>query len=315
MILLLFFYILSWAIVFMIISCPPLIIIVIGILIAIAVMGIDWKYYRVNWKLRKKILSRTIIIFWQNIEKEKRGASNMVKFIICGIILGILLKMLSNVLNNLNHNIRVATIKASEANKYNRKIKEEKRIKEKWINDLRNGKIVNIGIQTIQCKNDIFVIGEKKFSVKEIQKLDFAYDIVNVKKHTQYCEPDSEYRDNLYRRNIEEVSMTYKEYLKKMEEERKYPKYSRENILVYYEFTNKYYILITFDSGKEEMYTLGYSEDRLGKTLQDYSIQEYMVLELRKYINELKITASTTYLWFNDNIKKIIAIINKEVTL
>lgn len=65
---------------------------------------------------------------------------------------------------------------------------------------------------------------------------------------------------------------------------------------VYYEFTNEYYILITLDSGKKEKYLLGYSEDRFGKTLNDYSIQEYMVLELGKYINELKARTSTIYL-------------------
>lgn len=41
------------------------------------------------------------IIIRQNITKDKGGAINMLKFIICGIILGILLKMLSTVLNNL----------------------------------------------------------------------------------------------------------------------------------------------------------------------------------------------------------------------
>lgn len=151
----------------------------------------------------------------------------MVKFIICGIILGILLRLLSNALNNLNHNIRIATIKASEENKHNRKIKEEKRIKEKWINDLRNGKTVDIGIQTMQCKNDIFIIGEKKFSIKEIQRLDFTYDIVNVKEHTQFYNSYDNYFEH-----FSEVSMTYKEFLNKMNEDRRYsePKYSDRSI-------------------------------------------------------------------------------------
>lgn len=215
----------------------------------------------------------------------------MLKFIICGFILGILLRMLTNALNNLSNDMEKAIRKKSEENEENRKIKEEKRIKEKWINDLRNGKTVNIGIQTMQCKNDMFIIGEKKFSVKEIQKLNFTYDIVNVKKYSQYYYTDYNEVSTQY-----EGSMTYKEFLNKMDEDRRYPKYSSQNTVVYYEFTNKYYILITLDSGKKEQCTLGYSEDRFGKTLQDYSVQEYMVLELGKYINELKVKASTIYL-------------------
>lgn len=217
----------------------------------------------------------------------------MLKFIVCGFILGILLRMLSNKLNNLADYTEKAIRKKSEENEKNRKIEEEKRIKVKWVNDLRNGKKVEIGFQTIQCKNDIFIIGEESFSVKEIQKLDFTSNIVNVKKHAQYCEPDSEYRDNLYKSNLYEVSMTYKEYLNKMEEERKYPKYSHDNILVHYEFTEEYYVLITLDSGKKKQYVLDYSTDPFGKTSENCS---YMVLELGKYINELKVKASTIYL-------------------
>lgn len=217
----------------------------------------------------------------------------MVKFIICGVILGILLKILSNKLNNLADYIEKAIRKKLEENEKNRKIEEEKRIKEKWLNDLRSGKKVNIGMQTIQCKNDIFIIGEENFSVKEIQRLDFTSGIVNVKKHTEYCEVDSEYRDNLYRDSIDEVSMTYKQYLEEVEQERKYPKVSRKNILVHYEFTEEYYILITLNSGKKKQYVLDYSTDPFGKTSKNCS---YMVLELGKYINELKVRASTIYL-------------------
>lgn len=151
----------------------------------------------------------------------------MVKFIIYGIILAILLRMLSNALNDLNRDIRIATMKASEKNKYNRKIKEEKHIKEKWINDLRNGKTVDIGIQTMQCKNDVFIMGQKKFSVEEIQRLDFACDIVNVKEHTQFYNSYDNYFEH-----SSEVSMTYKDFLNKMNEDRRYsePKYSDRSI-------------------------------------------------------------------------------------
>lgn len=217
----------------------------------------------------------------------------MLKFIICGFILGILLRMLSNALNNLSNDMEKAVRKKLKENKKNRKIEEEKRIKAKWVNDLRSEKKVEIGFQTIQCKNDIFIIGEESFSVKEIQRLDFTSGIVNVKKHTQYCEFDSEYRDKLYRHSIDEVSMTYKQYLEEVEQERKYPKASYENILVHYEFTEEYYILITLDSGKKKQYVLDYSTDPFGKTSENCS---YMVLELGKYINELKVKASTIYL-------------------
>lgn len=217
----------------------------------------------------------------------------MLKFIICGFILGILLRMLSNALNNLSNDMEKAVRKKSEENEKNRKIEEEKRIKVKWVNDLRSEKKVEIGFQTIQCKNDIFIIGEESFSIKEIQRLDFTSDMVNVTKRTQYCEVDSEYRDNLYRHSTDEVSMTYKQYLEKVEQERKYPKASRKNILVHYEFTEEYYILITLDSGKKKQYVLGYSTDPFGKTSENCS---YMVLELGKYINELKVKASTIYL-------------------
>ena len=154
----------------------------------------------------------------------------MLKFIICGFILGILLRMLSNALNNLSNDMEKAVRKKLKENEKNRKIEEEKRIKAKWVNDLRSEKKVEIGFQTIQCKNDIFIIGEESFSVKEIQRLDFTSGIVNVKKHTQYCEFDSEYRDNLYRHSIDEVSMTYKQYLEEVEQERKYPKASRKDV-------------------------------------------------------------------------------------
>ena len=220
----------------------------------------------------------------------------MLKFILCGFILGILLRMLSNVLNNLSNDMEKAIRKKSEENKYNRKIEEEKRVKEKWINDLRNGKTVNIGTLSIQCKNDIFIIGGESFSVKEIQRIDFTFDIVGVKEHKQYCEYDSEYQDNLYKNDLYEVSMTYKEFLNKMEENRRYPKYSNKNTLIYYEFTNACYILITLVSGKKEKYLLGCSDDRFGKTLEDYSVQEYMVSELGRYLDELKARASTIYL-------------------
>ena len=131
------------------------------------------------------------------------------------------------------------------------------------------------------------------FSVKEIQKIDFTSRMADVKKSTQYCEVDSEYRDNLYRHNTDEVSMTYKQYLEEVEQERKYPKASRKNILVHYEFTEEYYILITLYSGKRKQYSLSYSTDPFGKTSENCS---YMVLELGKYINELKVKASTIYL-------------------
>ena len=165
----------------------------------------------------------------------------MLKFIICGFILGILLRMLSNALNNLSNDMEKAVRKKLKENEKNRKIEEEKRIKAKWVNDLRSEKKVEIGFQTIQCKNDIFIIGEESFSIKEIQRLDFTSGMVNVTKHTQYCEVDSEYRDNLYRHSTDEVSMTYKQYLEEVEQERKYPKTSRKNILVHYEFTEEYY--------------------------------------------------------------------------
>ena len=205
----------------------------------------------------------------------------MLKYILCGIILVILYKMLLNVLNNLSYNIKKATREASEKNKYNKKIAEEKRIKEKWINDLRSGKTVNIGTLTMQCKNNIFIIGEKKFSVKEIQRVDFTYDIVGVKKHKKIYDTDYHY----------EISMTYNEFLNKTKE---YPE--PQDVFIYYEFTNAYYILIILNNGKEEQYLLGSSNDQFGKTLEDYSVQKYMVLELGKYINELKVKASTIYL-------------------
>ena len=217
----------------------------------------------------------------------------MLKFIVCVFILVILLRILSNKLNNLADYIEKAIRKKSEENEKNRKIEEEKRIKVKWVNDLRSGKKVEIGFQTIQCKNDIFIIGEESFSVNEIQKLDFTSCIVNVKKHTQYCEADSEYRDNLYRHSTGEVSMTYKQYLEEVERERKYPKASRKNILVHYEFTEEYYILIILNSGKKKQYVLDYSTDPFGKKSENCSS---MVLELGKYINELKVKASTIYL-------------------
>ena len=87
--------------------------------------------------------------------------------------------------------------------------------------------------------------------------------------------------------------MTYKQYLEEVEQERKYPKVSRKNILVHYEFTEEYYILITLDSGKKKQYVLDYSTDPFGKTSENCS---YMVLELGKYINELKVKASIIYL-------------------
>lgn len=216
----------------------------------------------------------------------------MLKFIICGFILGILLRMLSKALNNLSNDMEKAIRKKSKENEENRKIEEERRIKVKWVNDLRNGKTVEIGFQTIQCKNDIFIIGKESFSVKEIIKVDFTSDMVNVKKSTQYCEVDSEYKNNLRIDNIEEVSMTYKQYLEREEQEIKYPKASRENILVHYEFTSEYYILITLYNGERKKYLLDYSTDPF-KTSENCS---YMVLELGKYINELKVKASTIYL-------------------
>lgn len=219
----------------------------------------------------------------------------MIKLIFCGIILVILFKILLNVLNNLTNNIE----KAIEENKYNRKIEEEKHIKEKWTNDLRNGKTVNIGIQTIQCKNRTIIINRKRFNVNDIQKVELKYEILNVWKsvlntympiHTgQACFPNAQIEIKDYRMTLEQYhkDVALQQEVIKDYKDGKNSSYYPNGRQYQYKFDKNYYLSIQFKDGNHKLFKIAFCP-KCDKEILNAPKEESLILELEKYIDNVK---------------------------
>lgn len=77
-------------------------------------------------------------------------------------------RILSSVFKDMVYNVKTVIRRKSRKMEEKHIIEEEKRVKEKWINDLNKGKQVTMGNSIIQCKSDVFIIDGYVFPIKEI---------------------------------------------------------------------------------------------------------------------------------------------------
>lgn len=165
--------------------------------------------------------------------------------------------------------------------------KEEKRIKDKWINDLKNGKRVNIGDTTIKCKNQTLIINKRSFNIKEIQKLKLTYKILGVWKTT------IEISDRPVPITIpiksKQKYITLEQYY--AEQTNLYRDYRNGKTTYYdlydYKFDKEYYISILLYNGCNEYFSIAFCPECDTKIL-NLPEEEGLILELENYINSLK---------------------------
>lgn len=200
-------------------------------------------------------------------------------------IIAFLFKLLSNVIDKVIYNI----IDHTDSPKHQ---------KEKWINNLKNGKQVNIGDATIQCKNNILTINGKSFFINEIQKLEITYKILSVKK-TIIDTHQSVWRSNIgYNPQIivKDKIMTVEEYKKdidlanataKENKERPNRYYNSARYNEQYKFDKEYYILVRLYNGSNEIYPIAFCT-ACDKEVLNAPNEENLVLELNNYIDSLK---------------------------
>ena len=157
-------------------------------------------------------------------------------------------------------------------------INEEKRIKEKWINDLQNGKQVTLGEAIIQCKNDAFLIDDESFPIKEIQKLDITCEICYVLEHTIipyynsgsnnvispiYFEEYGTIYTKMPNSNFGKITNTEKltmdEYHEKIKKMFKYNEYGDQDYFKSHrcEYEKEYYLVITLYDDTQKFCSLG----------------------------------------------------------
>lgn len=170
---------------------------------------------------------------------------------------------------------------------------EEKRIKDKWINDLKNGKRVNIGDSTIKCKNQTLIINRRSFNIKEIQKLKLTYKILGVwKTTTDTRKPISMYRYNIPNLKYITLEQYYADIYMQTALDRDYrdgkTRYYRPNRYLYhYKFDKEYYISILLYNGCNEYFSIAFCPECDTKIL-NLPEEEGLILELENYINSLK---------------------------
>ncbi|MGN1301570.1 MAG: hypothetical protein ACI4U9_03500 [Clostridia bacterium] len=198
------------------------------------------------------------------------------------IIIVIGCKILPPLYYELVYNIKQAIKRQARKIEEERYIAEEKRIKEKWINDLNNGKPVTMGEAVIQFKNDNFIIDGHSFLIKEIQKLDITCEILYVLEETIKTYNNSGYNNvcspiyleeygTLYSslpnedfgKVIDTQRLTMEEYnakLKRMFERNEYgDEYYFKSHRIEYE--KEYHLIITYD-GTQNYCPLGRETDK-----------------------------------------------------
>lgn len=211
--------------------------------------------------------------------------------LVVSIIFVILFKILSTVFDNI-----IYSIKDSLYNSQRVTI-----AKEKWIDNLRNGKRVPIGDVTLQCKNQSLIINEKIFSINEIKNLELKYKVLNVKKTTIDNSANLWCSNRGYDPQIimKDKTMTIEEYKKDIELTNAAAKESEERYNIYYypwrykyqyKFDKEYYISITLYNGHNELCPIAFCTN-CDKEILNAPNEESLVLELNNYINSLKIKA------------------------
>lgn len=191
--------------------------------------------------------------------------------------------------------------KTIKQNKKEKQMVEEKRIQEeKWINDLKNGKQVTIGICTIKCINSVIIINEEVHSINEIQKLDFTNRLLKVWKNkidtTDYVMHDtSEYRvddcspsrvlNPNWGKKTAVTRMTVEEYY----DELKYNNSPNSYNFYTYDFDKAYYISVTLYNGIQKDYLIGncycYLEPYINPPDCSFSAEESV--KFKKMFNEV----------------------------
>lgn len=212
---------------------------------------------------------------------EKIGGTqmmNIIKFILLIIVI-FLLRLIVVILKNIIYNIK------SEKNSLQKAEEQITKNENKWINNLKNGKKVNFGNAIIQCKNNILKINEKSFSIYEIKKIELTSKTINVCEYENMpWSHDPINQKRLHRM----ISLNqYYDIRKSVAENYLDGNYPSSGIVYTYEFHNKYYLLITLNSGNQEYCFIGENMDGFEKLPIDY-IERKMVLDLENYINDLK---------------------------
>lgn len=153
---------------------------------------------------------------------------------------------------------------------------EEKRIKDKWINDLKNGKRVNIGDSTIKFKNQVLIINGISFAINEIHKLELTHKVLNVSKDYINILGDIVMRD---------FKITVEQYKNEIALEKPY---GIVRCGYKYKFNKQYYISIIFYNGNNKLFPIAYCANCNTEGL-NAPYEESLILELNNYINSLKI--------------------------
>lgn len=223
----------------------------------------------------------------------------IVSVILLGILIKALVNVISKLINNIDYSIRQAKYTGEEKDIVNK-------MKQKWVNDLRNGKPVLMGNVMIQCKNNFFSINGKHFYIKEIQGIDITCKILyvleeiinmHIKPYIGFVhdensvEPDgSASRSSSYDDSGKVIStrtLSEEEYHNIIKNRYNQNQYTNSEKSYIYKFEKEYYIKINFYNGKNELCPIGREADTDNRCIIPREAEERLI-EIERYIRELK---------------------------
>lgn len=208
---------------------------------------------------------------------------------ICIAIIIILFKLLSSFFDNLFKGIAFSIEKKEKGTLSNQEL----------INNLQGEKKINIGEVTIQCKNQTIIINGKRFNVKDIQKVELKYEILNVWKsvlntympiHTgQSYYPNAQIEISDYRMTLEQYhkDIALQQEVIKDYNDGKTSSYYSNGRQYQYKFDKNYYLSIKFKDGNHKFFKIAFCPKCDNETLNAPK-EEILILELEKYIDNVK---------------------------
>lgn len=228
--------------------------------------------------------------------------------IVSVILLCILIKALINVISKLIYDISYSIRQMKYAKQEKKAINEINQLKQKWINDLRNGKSVLMGNVMIQCENEFFKINGERFYIKEIQGIDITCKILWVfekkinTKITSYKGVTLDENldgflgrfptyspENTFGKVLSTQTLTEEEYHEKMKSMFNQYAYGDQSFFHNhrYEFEKEYYISISFYNGNSKLCPIGRETDNNNLCPIPREARERFI-EIERCINELK---------------------------
>ena len=208
---------------------------------------------------------------------------------ICIAIIIILFKLLSSFFDNIFKGMAYSIEKKEKNTLSNQEL----------INNLKEEKKINIGEVTIQCKNQTIIINGKKFNVKDIQKVELKYEILNVWKsvlntympiHTsEACYPNAQIEISDYRMTLEQYhkDIALQQEVIKDYNDGKTSSYYPNGRQYQYKFDKNYYLSIQFKDGNHKLFKIAFCP-KCDKEILNAPKEEILILELEKYIDDAK---------------------------